>query len=69
MGMEGVGPFAGDRATEREADHLLPPSAQIKNEWSYYSSPPYTPSQHGQGHSFYFRFKNTELRLNPNNIT
>jgi hypothetical protein len=36
----GGGPLAGDRTAEREVDRLLPPSAEVKNEWSYNSSPP-----------------------------
>ena len=29
----------------REAHHLPPPSAEIKNEWIYSSIPPYPPSR------------------------
>jgi hypothetical protein len=32
--------FPGVRRSDREADHSLPSSAMIKNEWSYISAPP-----------------------------
>jgi hypothetical protein len=33
------GSFPGDKAAGREADHLPPPSAEVKNVWSYNSTP------------------------------
>jgi hypothetical protein len=39
MGTEGS--FPGGKASEREADHSPPPSAEVKNVWSYTSSPQY----------------------------
>jgi hypothetical protein len=34
------GSFMGVKRAEREADHSPPPSAQVKNGWSYISAPP-----------------------------
>jgi len=31
--------FTGVNRTEPEADHSLPPSAEVKDEWRYNSSP------------------------------
>ena len=39
----GGGLFPGDRAVGREVDHLLPPSAEVKNEGSYNFLPPIRP--------------------------
>jgi hypothetical protein len=33
--------FPGGKAAGREADHLLPSSAEVKNAWSYTSTPQY----------------------------
>ena len=34
------GPFPGVKRPRREADHSLPSSAEVKNQWSYTSVPP-----------------------------
>ena len=33
--------YLGLKPPERENDHSYPPSAKVKNEWSYTSIPPY----------------------------
>ena len=40
----------------READHSLPPSAEIKNEWSYNSNLTYNFTAFGQLHFCRLRF-------------
>jgi hypothetical protein len=35
------GSFSGIKQSERKADHLLPSSTEVKNEWSYTSIPSY----------------------------
>jgi len=47
----------GNRAAEREADHLLPPSAKVKNQWSYNSSPPIRPHSTDRDIPFTFALK------------
>jgi hypothetical protein len=36
------GSSLGVKRWEREADHSLPYNAEVKNAWSYTSTPPYT---------------------------
>jgi hypothetical protein len=38
MGTEGC--FSGGKAAGREADHSPPSNAEVKNAWSYTSTPP-----------------------------
>jgi hypothetical protein len=39
-GYQGLFPWGGGERTGREADHSPPPSAEVKNAWSYTSTPP-----------------------------
>jgi hypothetical protein len=39
----GTGSFQGVKRPGRGADHPSPPSAEVKKEWSYTSSPPLGP--------------------------
>jgi hypothetical protein len=39
----GTGSFPGVKRQGRGADHSPPPSAEVKNEWSYTSTPPLGP--------------------------
>jgi hypothetical protein len=41
-----TGSFTGGKAAGREADYLLPSSAEVKNTWIY-TSTPHTPSWRG----------------------
>ena len=34
------GSLLGVKRSEREVDHTSPPSAEVKNEWRYTSTPP-----------------------------
>jgi hypothetical protein len=40
---------------KHEADHVLPPSAEVKNAWSYISVPPYS-FRCAQGHLYFYYF-------------
>jgi len=33
------GSFAGGKAADRESDHSIPSSAEVKNAWNYISTP------------------------------
>jgi hypothetical protein len=35
----GTESYAGDKAAVRDTEHLPPPNAEVKNEWSYTSTP------------------------------
>jgi hypothetical protein len=35
-----LAPFLGVKQSGREVDHLTPPTAEVKNDWSYNSTPP-----------------------------
>jgi hypothetical protein len=47
--------FLGVKRPEREADHSPPSSAEVKNEWSYISTPPIR-SVEAQGQLYLFTF-------------
>jgi hypothetical protein len=52
--------FPGARAAERESDHSPPSSAEVKNAWSFISTPQYafmmwSPVK-AQGHLYLYRF-------------